>query len=79
MIESECGVLKPVLDGEGRIIGANIISSELGCTTLPDLSINSATGVGAIIRPVMKYVRRSEVNVSVPPEKVIRVVDCVSK
>ena len=76
IIESECGVLKPVLDDEGRVIGANIVSAELGCTTLPKLSINSATGVGAIIRPVMKYTRRSEIKVNIPPEKVIRVVDC---
>jgi len=77
MIETECGILKPVLDEEGRVLGADIISSELGCTTLPNLSINSATGVGAIIRPVMKYTRRSEIKVDIPPEKVIRVVDCV--
>jgi len=79
MIESECGVLKPILDGEGRVVGADIISSELGCTTLPNLAINSATGVGVIIRPVMKYIRRSEIKVDIPPEKVLRVVDCVSK
>lgn len=79
MIESECGILKPVLDDEGRVIGADIISSELGCTTLPILAINSATGVGAIIRPVMKYTRRSEIKVDIPPEKVLRVVDCVSR
>jgi len=79
MIESECGVLKPVLDDEGRIVGADIISSELGCTILPNLAINSATGVGAIIRPVMKYTRRSEIKVDIPPEKVLRVVDCVSR
>ena len=79
LIESECGVLKPVLDDEGRVIGAEVISSEIGCVTVPDLRINSATGVGAFFRPIMKYTRRSELKVSVPTENVIRVVDCVSR
>ena len=78
-IESECGVLKPVLDEEGRVVGADIISSEVGCTSIPNLSINSATGFGVIIRPIMKYTRRSEVKLDVLPEKIIRVVDCVSR
>jgi len=79
LIESECGVLKPVLDEDGRVVGADIISSEVGCTSIPNLSINSATGFGAIIRPIMKYTRRSEVKLDIPPEKIIRVVDCVSR
>jgi hypothetical protein len=79
LIESECGVLKPVLDTEGRVIGADIISSELGCVSIPNLTINSATGVGAFIRPIMKYTRRSEFKVDIPPEKILRVVDCVSR
>jgi hypothetical protein len=79
LIESECGVLKPVLDEEGRVVGADIISSEVGCTSIPNLTINSATGFGAIVRPIMKYTRRSEVKIDVPPEKIIRVVDCVSR
>lgn len=77
MIESDCGILKPVLDEDGRIVGADIVSSELGCTTIPNLSINSATGIGAIIRPIVKYTRRSQIKVDIPPEKIIRVVDCV--
>ena len=79
LIESECGVLKPVLDEEGRVVGADIISSEVGCTSIPNLTINSATGFGVIIRPIMKYTRRSEVKLDIPPEKIIRVVDCVSR
>lgn len=79
LIESDCGVLKPVLDDEGRVIGADIISSEVGCVSVPVLEINSATGVGAFFRPIMKYTRRSEVKIDVPADKVIRVVDCVSR
>jgi hypothetical protein len=72
-------ILKPQLDRDGRIIGADIVSSSVGLTKIPDLSINSPTGVGAIIRPVIRYVRRSELNIDVPSEKVIRVIDCVNK
>jgi hypothetical protein len=81
MIESDDNsvVLKPELDRDGRIIGANIISSTMGLTKIPNLSINSETGIGAIIRPVMRYTRRSELDMDVPSDKVIRVINCVSR
>ena len=78
MITSDCGVLKPQLDEDGRVVGADIISSDVGCKVIPDLSINSPTGFGAIIRPVMRYIPRSEFKGEVPAGGVIRVVNCVS-
>ena len=78
MITSDCGVLKPQLDEDGRVVGADIISSDVGCKVIPDLAINSPTGFGAIIRPVMRYIPRSEFKGEVPAGGVIRVVNCVS-
>ena len=78
MITSDCGVLKPQLDEDGRVVGADIISSDVGCKVIPDLRINSPTGFGAIIRPVMRYIPRSEFKGEVPASGVIRVVNCVS-
>ena len=80
LIVSGCGTLKPQLDEEGRIIGADIIQSDIGCKVLPKLKINSATGFGAIVRPVMKFRKREEYSktVDIPQSAVIRVVDCVS-
>lgn len=81
MIESDDNsvILKPQLDSAGRIVGADIISSNVGLTKIPNLTINSATGIGAIIRPVIRYTRRSELDIDVPSDKVIRVINCVSK
>lgn len=81
MIESDDNsvTLKPQLDGNGRVIGADIISSNVGLTKIPNLSINSQTGIGAIIRPVIRYKRRSELDIDVPSDKVIRVVNCISR
>lgn len=78
MITSDCGVLKPQLDEDGRVVGADIISSDVGCKVIPNLTINSETGFGAIIRPVMKYIPRSEFKGEIPAGGIIRVVDCVS-
>ena len=78
MITSDCGVLKPQLDEDGRVVGADIISTDVGCKVIPDLAINSPTGFGAIIRPVMRYIPRSEFKGEVPAGGVIRVVNCVS-
>ena len=78
IITSDCGVLKPQLDEDGRVVGADIISTDVGCKVIPDLAINSPTGFGAIIRPVMRYIPRSEFKGEVPAGGVIRVVNCVS-
>lgn len=78
IIESDCGTLKPELDQEGRIVGASVIQSDIGCKVIPRLKINSATGFGAVIRPVMRFRKREEYSQTIPQTAVIRVVDCVS-
>ena len=78
VIESDCGTLKPELDQEGRIVGASVIQSDIGCKVIPRLKINSATGFGAVIRPVMRFRKREEYSQTIPQTAVIRVVDCVS-
>lgn len=53
---------------DGRIISAKP-KSGLGFNGLPDLNINSNTGFGAVLRPIMNFV---------PPQtEVIQVIDCV--
>ena len=54
----------------GRIIGGNLLV-QIPYSGLPELNINSATGVGAILRPVMSKIR--------PQGKVIQVIDCLGK
>ena len=61
-----CGV-----DSNGGITCLNVVNP-ISYDDLPDLNINSETGVGAILRPIMSKFR--------PPQgEVIDVIDCVGK
>jgi len=52
---------------DGKISSVDI--QDVAFNGYPDLNINSSTGYGAILRPIMRIV---------PPQKeVIRVIDCV--
>ena len=71
-------VLEPIIQG-GRIIGANPVDVKDGITELPDLTINTRTGFGAMIRPSLNFVKVEDYEKPiVPSTKVIQVIDCVS-
>ena len=55
---------------DGRIIGGNLVN-QIAYRDLPELNINTATGVGAVLRPIMSKTR--------PQGRVIEVIDCVGK
>ena len=78
LITSRCGTLEPVLDGTGRIVGANVVNAEVGCKVIPKLSINSDTGYGALLRPIMRYKKVEDYDSTIPAGSTMRVVDCVS-
>ena len=78
LITSRCGTLEPVLDGTGRIVGANVVNAEVGCKVIPNLSINSDTGYGALLRPIMRYKKVEDYDSTIPADSIMRVVDCVS-
>ena len=78
LITSRCGTLEPILDGTGRIVGANVIRAEVGCKVIPDLTINSDTGYGALIRPIMRFKKVEDYDSTIPADSTMRVVDCVS-
>ena len=78
LITSGCGTLEPILDGTGRIVGANVIRAEVGCKVIPDLTINSDTGYGALIRPIMRFKKVEDYDSTIPADSTMRVVDCVS-
>ena len=78
LITSRCGTLEPILDGTGRIVGANVIRAEVGCKVIPDLTINSDTGYGALIRPIMRFKKLEDYDSTIPADGIMRVVDCVS-
>ena len=70
-------VLEPIIQG-GRIIGANPIDVK-DVSELPDLTINSNTGFGAVIRPTLNIMKVEDYEKPIlPTTKVIQVIDCVS-
>jgi len=54
---------------DGRIVGGKMIN-DIPYDDLPNLNINSDTGVGAILRPIMSKTR--------PQGEVVQVIDCIS-
>lgn len=78
LITSGCGTLEPVLDGTGRIVGANVVHADLGCKVIPKLTIKSDTGYGALLRPIMRYKKVEDYDSIIPADSTMRIVDCVS-
>ena len=74
---------------DGFIIGANVVNSGFGFTDLPKLLINSDTGAGAKLRPVLKFTkvddatRLSNTNIpfdrDLPQSAVVTVISCITK
>ena len=42
---------------DGYVIGANVVNGGFGFTDLPDILINSDTGIGARLTPVLKFTK----------------------
>ena len=55
---------------DGRITNASLVNAR-AFTTLPELNINTSTGVGAILRPIMSPTR--------PQGDIVKVIDCIGK
>jgi len=55
---------------DGRVTGG-ILVNPIAYNDLPELNINTATGVGAILRPIMSKTR--------PQGEVVEVIDCIGK
>ena len=80
LITSGCGTLEPVLDGTGRIVGANVVHADLGCKVIPKLRVKSDTCYGALLRPIMRYKKVEDYDSTIPLDSnlIMKVVDCVS-
>ena len=66
---------------DGYVAGAKVIDGGFGFTDLPDLIINSDTGSGARLLPVLKFTKvedAAELS-QVSQDAVITVIDCVTK
>ena len=70
--------LEPIVLG-GRLVGVKVNNKGSGFANIPDIRINSQTGRGATLKPIMKFVPVSEVSETLDPTQVISVVDCIEK
>ena len=70
--------LEPVVLG-GRIIGVKVNNKGNGFTNIPEIRINSQTGRGATLKPVLKFVSVNQVTETLDSTRIISVVDCIDK
>ena len=66
----------------GQIVGMEVLSSGCGFNEVPEIRINSDTGAGLKVRPVMRFVDRDQYFKKQPdfdPTKLVKVIDCVLK
>ena len=77
-LEVDGAQLNPVVLG-GRIVRVEVVNGGTGFTTIPEVTVNSDTGIGANLRPVLKFVSVTEVSEELDPTQVIEVIDCVEK
>ena len=65
----------------GLIVGANVVNGGFGFTSLPDVTINSDTGVLAKLTPVLKFTKIDDASqlAQVPQDAVVTVISCITK
>ena len=74
---------------DGFIVGANVVNGGFGFTALPDLTINSDTGAGAKLLPVLKFTKIDDATQladtdtpfdrTLPQDVVVTVISCIEK
>ena len=66
---------------DGLIVGANVVNEGFGFTSIPDLTINSDTGVLAKLTPVLKFTRIDDASrlAQVSQDAVVTVISCIEK
>ena len=65
----------------GLIVGANVVNGGFGFTGLPEITINSDTGAGAKLLPVLKFTKLDDAAqlAQTTQQAVITVISCIEK
>ena len=65
----------------GLIVGANVVNGGFGFTGLPEITINSDTGAGAKLPPVLKFTKVDDASqlAQTTQQAVITVISCIEK
>lgn len=75
--------LKPNYDDYGRLISVDILKNGIGFTDIPDIYIDSITGVNARMTPIFDVIRIGDLpedqDIVPPGTPIISVVDCVGR
>jgi hypothetical protein len=76
--------VEPILDEFGKIVEVNVISKGCGFNDVPEITIETTTGINAVLVPVFSFrpVTGTSSDDTTQPDldtKVINVVDCVGK
>ena len=71
----------PIIDTNGNIIAVDIVNGGFGFTDLPDILINSDTGIGARLTPVLKFTKVEDAKqiTEITQDAVVTVISCIQK
>ena len=66
---------------DGLIVGANVVNGGFGFTSIPDVTINSDTGLGLIkLTPVLKFTKIDDASqLAQISQDVVTVISCIEK
>ena len=66
---------------DGLITGVNVVNGGFGFTKLPEITINSDTGAGAKLVPVLKFTKISDASqlAEISQDAVVTVISCIEK
>ena len=65
----------------GLVVGANVVNGGFGFSGLPDITINTDTGAGAKLKPVLKFTKVDDASqlAQTTQTAVVTVIDCIQK
>jgi hypothetical protein len=69
---------------DGQVVGVNVVNGGFGFSKLPEIVINSDTGVGAKLLPVLKFTKIDDASQlaqipQVSQDAVVTVISCIDK
>jgi hypothetical protein len=81
IVDDTSGAQIEVIVSDGFIVGANVLNGGSGFTSLPDLQINSDTGAGARLLPVLRFIKLEEAKqfAATTQDAIVTVIDCVQR
>ncbi len=66
---------------DGQVVGVNVVNGGFGFSKLPEIVINSDTGVGAKLSPVLKFTKVEDASqlAQISQDAVVTVISCIDK